>query len=385
MPDLVFGPSPAGLLLTGVRLLGSLPSTEANNARYMQLRSTPEYRAAETARRGEATRAQLVASTSRYSLGLQAGEVGGRPTATPPPGTVQGVPPISIGPSQLPVLGLPPGVLPGLMGQTATSTQGVGIGSSRASSVPMRYGDFDWMLEKLPRGLARRLGSIATAAVKGGLAFELVRRALEDVIFGLDPDELTPDQVRDAERRFREAVESLKRVTVGRKRIIPTDKRGLGGDIVVNRRTRSGGPPPPSWEQLPPGATQPGKAPNPTETIFVRARRLLRDNLQSIVLGAIGLGSLSLLRRERAASPLTVNIPQAAVAPLPTPTTDTLPQPLTLVQSAGLSSTSTRTCECKAKKKRDKRKCLERAQVEWRSGRYKGKLAGTKCVRFAKG
>jgi hypothetical protein len=39
-------------------------------------------------------------------------------------------------------------------------------------------------------------------------------------------------------------------------------------------------------------------------------------------------------------------------------------------------------CNCQ-KRSGKKRKCLERAQLSWRSGRKKGKPAGSRCVRFA--
>jgi len=46
------------------------------------------------------------------------------------------------------------------------------------------------------------------------------------------------------------------------------------------------------------------------------------------------------------------------------------------------STTRLGDCSCKPKRRGPKRRCLERAQVAWRSGRYKGKLAGTRCVRW---
>lgn len=48
----------------------------------------------------------------------------------------------------------------------------------------------------------------------------------------------------------------------------------------------------------------------------------------------------------------------------------------------GPPPTTTAGCDCKPKRKGPKRRCLERAQVAWRTGRYKGKLAGTRCVRW---
>lgn len=52
--------------------------------------------------------------------------------------------------------------------------------------------------------------------------------------------------------------------------------------------------------------------------------------------------------------------------------------------SVGFPSERRCRCEkCKKPKRGKPRKCLERAQVVWRSGSNKGKVAGTRCVRFA--
>ena len=53
-------------------------------------------------------------------------------------------------------------------------------------------------------------------------------------------------------------------------------------------------------------------------------------------------------------------------------------QALALGGSYGASSAS-----CSTVPRGPRRKCLERAPVNWRSGRNKGKAAGTKCVRYA--
>lgn len=56
-------------------------------------------------------------------------------------------------------------------------------------------------------------------------------------------------------------------------------------------------------------------------------------------------------------------------------------QPFTFTSSA--PSSSTPGCSCKPKRRGPQRRCLERATVVFKTGRRKGKSAGTKCVRFA--
>lgn len=242
------------------------------------------------------------------------------------------------------------------------------------------------MLEDLPRILRARFRRIITGAIAAGASAILIEEALRSIWTGIGDSDLTPEQIDDAERRFREAVESLQRIDVTAQ---PIEPQGLGGDIVVNRSRRSGGMPPPGWEQLPaPGAPPSGASSTTTGTgegLRVRVRRALGSNWLPLTLGALGL----LSSRRGSRSNQIVNVAPASAVPVPVP--DALPTGLTQVQPAvltypfsGLSSpTAQRTCECKATKKRKRRKCLERAQIEWRSGRYKGKLAGTKCVRWS--
>jgi hypothetical protein len=40
-------------------------------------------------------------------------------------------------------------------------------------------------------------------------------------------------------------------------------------------------------------------------------------------------------------------------------------------------------CNCKPSKRGPRRKCLERGSVAWKSGRFKGRSAGMKCIRWA--
>jgi hypothetical protein len=60
-------------------------------------------------------------------------------------------------------------------------------------------------------------------------------------------------------------------------------------------------------------------------------------------------------------------------------------EPLGVPYIQPAATTSTNLCKCKPKRRGPQRKCLERGQVNWRTGRYKGKLAGTKCIRWERG
>jgi hypothetical protein len=66
--------------------------------------------------------------------------------------------------------------------------------------------------------------------------------------------------------------------------------------------------------------------------------------------------------------------------------------PLTALNTTGVSflggtgggTITTGKSGCSCKKPGPKRRCLERGPVAWRSGRFKGRNAGTKCIRFAR-
>jgi len=49
----------------------------------------------------------------------------------------------------------------------------------------------------------------------------------------------------------------------------------------------------------------------------------------------------------------------------------------------GPPSSSSSRCDCKPKKRGPRRKCLERGAVVFKTGRNKGRPAGTKCIRYA--
>lgn len=233
----------------------------------------------------------------------------------------------------------------------------------------------------MTRARAARVIRYAQRAIAAGVAIELIWRAVEDMLNRVGDSTLTEEQRQEAEERFRQELESLQEVTVNQTRQYGVDERGLGGPIRVNTQTRRGGMGPPTWEQLPPGARSPRS--RPTEEVTSVGRRPRDSLLRNASIFGLGLAGIQLLRSSRTSAsspPVAVNIPPITIpGPMPQP------QPLTLVQGGMLGSTptATRTCECKDTKRKKRRKCLERAQVEWRSGRYKGKLAGTKCVRFS--
>lgn len=387
MPDPIFTPA-AGLQLARLteRLVSGLfPNQNAEDiARFSVVRQSPAGRQRELGRR-DVTRSQLVAGIPMINVS------GGRPGAerlpspvTPPPGTTPGALPTFPGGVPLGVPPLPLGVPPGLMGQVGSSTRG----ARTASTIPR--------LESLGRvsieDYIRRIGNARVRAVARRVARGFARtlpaavivEVLRGVISRMGVLEPSAADVREMEAEMRQQLEILSgNIEVTAERLEMPSPDTLQGDIVIHERQRGGGLPPPRWEQLPAGAQRPGQRRESMPVIRAIGRRIA-GNLQNIVLGTIGLGTLSLLRRRSSSSvsPLTVNVPAIA-----TPTATPIPQPLTVVQGGGVpfTGTGTQQCECKEKKKREKRKCLERAQVVWKTGRYKGKLAGTRCVRFAKG
>lgn len=102
------------------------------------------------------------------------------------------------------------------------------------------------------------------------------------------------------------------------------------------------------------------------------------------VVGVLGgVVATAIIRRQQgggspAGSPIasgpTIGLP-------PAPTVSPIQSPLLVGGYGGSFGGSTAFCEPRARGPR--RKCLERAPVAWRSGRNKGKAAGTKCVRRA--
>jgi hypothetical protein len=94
------------------------------------------------------------------------------------------------------------------------------------------------------------------------------------------------------------------------------------------------------------------------------------------------IGGAYLLRQLVGGNPYAGGSVAPISAPVPVPTT---PGPGTApnVGSFALGSYSGPVGDCGCGPRGPRRKCLERAPVAWRSGRNKGKAAGSKCVRYA--
>jgi hypothetical protein len=109
--------------------------------------------------------------------------------------------------------------------------------------------------------------------------------------------------------------------------------------------------------------------------------RFNQQTLKRAQLAGAAVGLLAASRKKSSAPSV------AAVIPSPMLTTNTNTSITTLLASAPYASSSTSIrsagCSCKPKKRGPQRKCLERASVVYRTGRYKGKAAGTKCIRYA--
>jgi len=210
------------------------------------------------------------------------------------------------------------------------------------------------------------------------IIWEILRRSVSTV----EPGTVTDEQMEAALEAIRQQIEKIQ----GDIGAIPERKPVLEGPLRIRWPNRRPGAPPagPGFEfggPEPPRGPRPVGAPLPeVRSIGRRIGTAIKDNLAQIVLGAIGLGALRSGSRAAPSSAISLA--------LPSPSTIRPTQPLTVVQGAALPLTATRTasqqCECKSKKKRKRRKCLEMADVGWTSGRYKGKKAGRRCVRFAK-
>jgi hypothetical protein len=131
----------------------------------------------------------------------------------------------------------------------------------------------------------------------------------------------------------------------------------------------------------------PAAAPKPTAL-----QRLLNPNPKTLAnVKALG-AALDKLRKK--AAPAAIDSPSLPALPAtPTitntpgitniPGTTYYPIGSALTASSRVSSSSS-ACSCGPKKKRGPaRKCLERAAVVYKTGRYKGKAAGSRCIRFA--
>lgn len=108
-----------------------------------------------------------------------------------------------------------------------------------------------------------------------------------------------------------------------------------------------------------------------------RVRSAMSNPMARNALAAMDV--LSLARRSGTRSALTT--PQSYAPETPRAT----PDPLTPVETRGVPylqplTSARHDCECKSKRRGQRRKCKERADVVYSSGRRKGQRAGSKCV-----
>jgi hypothetical protein len=130
-------------------------------------------------------------------------------------------------------------------------------------------------------------------------------------------------------------------------------------------------------DQLVKDMTTPAPAPAPLPT---PRRRGLPGWVWPVV-GA--LGGLSLLRSGKSGTPGLFPVPdRGPIDPITSSSSASSIQPVVLSGGGfGLDSGSD-NCNCH-KRAGKKRRCLAKAKIGWRSGPKKGKLAGTRCYRFA--
>lgn len=146
---------------------------------------------------------------------------------------------------------------------------------------------------------------------------------------------------------------------------------------------------PPVFNPAPPAPPAPRKR-NRVQRALHQIQRVTSNPWAQ--LGIFGLGVLGGRKRSRnALSPLALSSSDDFVTQSPLDSLTPINAGALPFSSSGFNyggggtPTATATaCGCKPKKRGPKRRCLERAQVAWRSGRYKGKLAGTRCVRWEK-
>lgn len=127
---------------------------------------------------------------------------------------------------------------------------------------------------------------------------------------------------------------------------------------------------------LPGVASAPAPVPAPKKPGGLLGR-INKQTLQRAQLAGLGVGLLSRKKSTPAVAPLT-----AIEAPRVSSTSTTT----TYLAGPVLTNTSSRTlttgCSCAKKKRGPARKCLERGTVAWKTGRYKGRAAGQKCIRW---
>lgn len=218
------------------------------------------------------------------------------------------------------------------------------------------------------------------------------------------PGVLTPEQLEEATRAGREEAEreaaelerALEELARARERAWPTPQ-----PVPLPPLAPIPTPAPPVFSPAPRPAPTPAprapaapapRAPAAPRSQPVTPQRWSLSPWLTLALLTPGLtGSTArTLTAPRPADPLTPVRPPFGDPLTPgNPLTPSMPTPsgLTPFNRPPLQSRTRqdrcRCKKCKEPKRRKKRKCLERAQLSWRTGRKKGQPAGSRCVRFA--
>lgn len=99
------------------------------------------------------------------------------------------------------------------------------------------------------------------------------------------------------------------------------------------------------------------------------------------------VGALLDKLKKKGGSTVAAPLPIAALASIGAAAPLTNVSTFTNITSVGAvpkrGTAAAAACSCKPKRRGPARKCLERGQVIYKSGRYKGKAAGSKCIRYA--
>lgn len=266
-----------------------------------------------------------------------------------------------------------------------------------------------------PRRPTRRArgarGGVGAGVVVGG---EGIAEGIGQIAGEVAAEAIHGDELREAERiaaqkereladRYRELEEGWAILSQG----VPTPPNRYGfpsehisGDRVADqilRRAQTRTVPIP-MPQLPPAQLPPvsGQRPSRLRRVLSRIASARSSKLGRALTGVSIAQQLYQSRRRGGgftAQPIALGdaiVPPPATLPSgPSVTPGMLPftpgQPMTFTGGGGGVVTGSRTqgCDCKPKRRGKPRKCLERGAVAWRTGRYKGRAAGTKCIRWA--
>lgn len=227
-----------------------------------------------------------------------------------------------------------------------------------------------------PFSLATDVGTII-----GDIAGELIGEAK----YGQTPEEAAEakrieDELRRRERELDEVLDAPL-PAIPKRLAPPATERGMRayGEVEQRARGRVLLPIPPTVSTAPP--------PSPaTKNRAARALNRISNAMRNpwAQAGVFGLGLLGGRKSKRASSMPLATMPAADMPGEILTSVNPGMLPFTAPAGFGAAppSATSSTCGCKPKRRGPKRRCLERAQVAWKTGRYKGRNAGTRCVRW---